>query len=554
MKIGTQSPGQSRHFPAWLGVLVLLFVLGLAIGDQEWQLALGDVRAFWNRLFQPAAAGPGLPALIVDMSFASYDDLLGQRAQALRDGVYMPSGQDFVTATIRIEGSVVPVRMRLFEGPTEHLGEGEKWGFEVRTRQNQQLLGMQRFYLQDPADNNWLGQWAFARALERAGVLVARYQFVHLVFNGDTWGTYALQEGFGNELLAAQGRPAGVIVRFDAGLLWRSIAHFGGDAQAAYADPVANLSAADLQYLELDAYRDADIAGDPALSAERVQALAMLRALQTGQVTASEVFDVEQYGRFLALVDLWGATKGTSLVNLRYYYSADTGRLEPIGFNANALGTDGRLSLDATYGDPALQAAYAQEALRISQPAYLAQLRAELEPELQRLRQAVASEHESVEPPWDALVVRQEQIRRSLNPVQPVLAYLGPAKESSDGVIRVYVGNVLNLPVEIVGFDVHGATVLPPDREWLQETSTGLLTYAADRMILRAFSPAQAPVVRYARFDIPLAEIHRRDSELDFTQPVDVQVITRIPGLSNTQMTLAQEGVPEPFARGGNGQ
>ena len=554
MKIGTQSPGQSRHFPAWLGVLVLLFVLGLAIGDQEWQLALGDVRAFWNRLFQPTAAGPDLPALIVDMSFASYDDLLGQRAQALRDGVYMPSGQDFVTATIRIEGSVVPVRMRLFEGPTEHLGEGEKWGFEVRTRQNQQLLGMQRFYLQDPADNNWLGQWAFARALERAGVLVARYQFVHLVFNGDTWGTYALQEGFGNELLAAQGRPAGVIVRFDAGLLWRSIAHFGGDAQAAYADPVANLSAADLQYLELDAYRDADIAGDPALSAERVQALAMLRALQTGQVTASEVFDVEQYGRFLALVDLWGATKGTSLVNLRYYYSADTGRLEPIGFNANALGTDGRLSLDATYGDPALQAAYAQEALRISQPAYLAQLRAELEPELQRLQQAVASEHEDVESPWDALVARQEQIRRSLNPVQPVLAYLGPAKESSDGVIRVYVGNVLNLPVEIVGFDVHGATVLPPDREWLQETSTGLLTYAADRMILRAFSPAQAPVVRYARFDIPLAEIHRRDSELDFTQPVDVQVITRIPGLSNTQMTLAQEGVPEPFARGGNGQ
>ena len=554
MKIGKQSPGQSRQFPAWLGVLVLLFVLGLAIGDQEWQLALGDVRAFWNRLFQPAAAGPDLPALIVDMSFASYDDLLGQRAQALRDGVYIPSGQDFVTATIRIEGSVVPVRMRLFEGLTEHLGEGEKWGFEVRTRQNQQLLGMQRFYLQDPADNNWLGQWAFARALERAGVLVARYQFVHLVFNGDTWGTYALQEGFGNELLAAQGRPAGVIVRFDAGLLWRSIAHFGGDAQAAYADPVANLSAADLQYLELDAYRDADIAGDPALSAERVQALAMLRALQTGQVTASEVFDVEQYGRFLALVDLWGATKGTSLVNLRYYYSADTGRLEPIGFNANALGTDGRLSLDATYGDPALQAAYAQEALRISQPAYLAQLRAELEPELQRLQQAVASEHEDVESPWDALVARQEQIRRSLNPVQPVLAYLGPAKESSDGVIRVYVGNVLNLPVEIVGFDVHGATVLPPDREWLQETSTGLLTYAADRMILRAFSPAQAPVVRYARFDIPLAEIHRRDSELDFTQPVDVQVITRIPGLSNTQMTLAQEGVPEPFARGGNGQ
>ena len=177
------------------------------------------------------------------MNFDSYDAILGQREQALELGVYVPSGQDFVTATIQLDGSTVPVRMRLLEGPADHLGDDEKWGFELRTRQNQLLLDMQRFYLLDPAANNWLAEWAFARALEREDILAARYQFVHLTFNGADRGIYALQEGFANELLAAQGRTEGVIARFDADLLWESIAHFGGDAQAAFADPVANLSA-----------------------------------------------------------------------------------------------------------------------------------------------------------------------------------------------------------------------------------------------------------------------------------------------------------------------
>ena len=111
-------------------------------------------------------------------------------------------------------------------------------------------------------------------------------------------------------------------------------------------------------------------------------------------------------------------------------------------------------------------------------------------------------------------------------------------------------GNVLNLPIEIVGLDIHGATVLPASREWLEESSTDLLTGSVDRVVLRAFAPDQVPVIRYVRLDIPLAEIERVDKELDAMQGLDVQVITRILGLSRTQMTLAQEGYPDAFVVG----
>jgi hypothetical protein len=554
MKVGEKRSTGIRAFLVqnlrWLGLLLLTFVLGLLVGSQDWRRLITRVETVPDVLLQSVAPAADLPTLVVDMNFTAYSDLLGQREQALQTGVYIPSNRDFVTATIQSDGSIVPVRMRLVAGPADHLGDDDKWGFEVRTRRNQRLFDMQRFYLQGPAANNWLNQWAFARALAREEVLVARYRCVRLILNGDDRGIYGLQEGFANELLAAQGRPEGVIVRFDADRLWEASAHFGGNVGAATADPIANLSATDFQYFEVDAFRDAAIAGDPGLSAQRESAIGLLRALQTGERKASAVFDVERYGRFLALVDLWGATQATSLVNLHYYYDPTSARLEPVGFNGDALGSDARVSLAATYDDPALQAAYVQEASRIGQPEYLDQLRTELEPEFRRLRQAVSAEHRDIEPPWDELRDRQEQMRRSLDPVQPVFAYLGSPTLAMSGTLRVDVANVLNLPVEIVGFDVHGATFLPPERGWLVGESVEVLTAHADQVVLRAYDAARAPVIRYARFDIPLAEIHRLDDELEFMQELDVQVATRILGLPTTRLTLAQPGYPDILAGG----
>lgn len=556
MKIGQKRPVRSpdflNHNLRWLGAIVLVFVLGLIVGDQEWRKVIRDLRLAPAQVGQSIGPSGDLPKLVVEMNFTSYDGILDQRERALEAGVYIPRKRDFVTATIRLDASAIPVRLRLLAGPADHLRDDEKWGFEVRTRNDRQLFGMQRFYLLDPAVNNWLNQWAFARALEREGILAARYEFVYLILNGDNRGIYALQEGFANDLLVAQGRPEGVIVEFDADLLWESIAHFRGNAQAAYADPVVNLSATDFQYFEVDTFRDALIASDPTLSIYKDNAIGLLRALQTGELKASNVFDVELYARFLALVDLWGATQGTSLVNLHYYYNPASAQLEPIGYNANALGSDARLSLAATYDDPVLQAAYVREALRISQPEYLAQLQTELDPQLQRLKRAVSPEYKGIEPPWDELRARQEHIRRSLDPVRPVFAYVGPPTLAMSGTLRMDVGNVLNLPVEIIGFDIDGATFLPVDRGWLRDESAELLTDHVDKVVLRALDTDRSAVIRYAHFDVQLADIQRLDSELDFIQESDIHVATRILGLSTTHLTTARHGYPDVSVFSGN--
>ena len=525
----------------WLGLILLLlgFVFFLERGriNQSPLMAAGDAaRLFWAR-----QTTGDLPEIVIDLPFEGYNKILAQREEALAQGVFIGSDRDFNLAEIRYQDQVIPILMRLQQGTAEHLGEDDKWNFEVRTQNNTQLLDMQRFYLIDPADNNWLNEWALLENLRHENLLAVRYHFVRLILNGDDRGIYALQEGFGPELMTSQGRSEGVVVEFDPKPLWETIAYYQGDVQAAAADPFTNLAAAGIQYFEVDTFRDADIAADPLLSAQKDRAITLLRGLQSGELGAAEVFDVNMVGRFLAILDLWGATEGVSLVNLRYYYNPESDLLEPIGFNTNALGSPDRLNIAAAYNDRDLQAAFVTASAEVSKPQYLAEIETSLNPRLKEMQESLASE-KVLELPWPALKQRQEQMQRSLSPVQPVFAYLGPPTTAQDGIIQIDVANVLNLPIEILGFDIDGATFLEIDPAWIVGDPAGLAVDEKGRVILAPFAGDQSPVVQYVRFHLPLKTIIAQDKELDFLQDLDIQVATQIVGLENPQLTSARPG------------
>ncbi|MCB8945979.1 MAG: hypothetical protein H6658_19710 [Ardenticatenaceae bacterium] len=528
MKIGQSNDRQlEKQRGGWLLFLLLVLALGVWLGQAG---LMGWLGAGWEDLARVVAGGDTavLPTLVIDMPFDNYNTILQQRDEAQTQGVFIADEADFVAATMELAGAVVRVRMRLLPGTAVHLNDDDKWNFDIRTRDDALLLNMQRFQLRDPADNNWLNEWAFLENLRREGLLATRYQFVQVQFNGNDWGIYALQEGFGPELATTQARPDGVMVEFAAERLWQSVAYFEGDLAAAIADPVTNLTADAFPLFEVDTFRDAAIADDPVLAAQKDSAIALLRGLQAGELTAAQVFDVAQYGRFLALVDLWGATEAVSLVNVRYYYRAADGRLEPIGFNGNPLRGNGRLPLNATYNDPDLQAAYVRAAQEVSQPEYLAQLEADLAAEWESWATAVRPETPAT-PPWQTLAQRQALMRQSLAPRQPIFATLGSPALSHEGLVQIDVANVLNLPIEIVGFDIDGAAFLEPDPAWL---------ISGEGYTLPAFDGQS---LHFTRFHLPLTAL--QDPELTFQQEPTIYIATRLVGQETVTLTPARPGI-----------
>lgn len=568
MKLGQRKPAKARRRALGWVLLAIAAALGLASATATWRPVPAGTEAQerWSgrlqALVQRAQTGPAveIPTLVIDMAFADYNTLLDQREAALTSGgIHIATADDFVNGDLHTGETTSRARIRLQEGLLTDLGPDAPWPFEVRVDDDAApVLGFRRFYLQDPVldaeDGGGLTRWAFGQALQREGLLTARYRFVRLIFNGDDRGLYAVQEGFDEALLTDQGHPAGVVVAFDADRLWKAIARFEGNAEAAFADPVTHLTDDDLRYFEIDTYRDAAIAADPALTAQKETALNLLYALQMGERQASEVFNVAQYGRFLALVDLWGVTEAASLVNLSYAYNAAAGLLEPIGFTGSILGTGDRISLAATYNDPQIQAAYVREAVRVSDPQYLDALQADMEPAWAAMQATLGSQGAGFTPPWDRLRERQTLMRRSLNPPRPILAYLETPAAPPYDVLRVEVQNVLNLPVEILGFDVNGATFLEADPAWIAgESQDSILAMQTPVVVLRAYEGGcDTASGCYVRINVPLTAIHAVDAEVDFNQPLDLRVAVRLLGAMQTHLVPARLGVAEtaPFEPG----
>ena len=524
-------------------VFVLLFLLGLTIGNRHW---IGDTianlpsAATVREWMQPPA---DLPLLTIDMPFANYSLLLEKRTAAFATGAVLATPNDFVNADIRLtqngQTTTIPVRLRLRQGPADWLVEGGKWAFDGQTRQNTVLLGLQQFSLQDPATNGWLNQWLFTESLAEAGILAARQQFVQLVFNGEAKGIYVLQTKWDMAALAAQGREPGAVVGFDTARLWLARGQFDGDWAAALADPVARVSLDDYRLLEVATERDPSLAQDEVLTAQFEGAVGRLRQMQQGEIAPAAVFEAAQYGAFLAQVDLWGAMGAVSLLNTQFFADPTTGRLEPIAGNGSPLADpEARIEPLHFFNDPQIAAAYVQTAVSLTDPAYVDQLEANYGAAWVQLNKAVAAEV-TLEPPWDALRQRQELLRRTLEPVEPVLAYLGPPSATAEGVVEIELANRLTLPQELVGFQFGESLFLPMEQAWVRD---GEGVGENGRFPLRATPPDSLP--HYLRVRIPLTVLQNANPPLDDLRSFDLFVVTRLVGLENGRLlSLVRPGV-----------
>ena len=67
----------------------------------------------------------------------------------------------------------------------------------------------------------------------------------------------------------------------------------------------------------------------------RNQALIQLEAFRSGQKKLSEVIEVEEFARFMAISDLLQCHHASVWKSLRFYYNPITTKLHPIGFDGH---------------------------------------------------------------------------------------------------------------------------------------------------------------------------------------------------------------------------
>ena len=270
--------------------------------------------------------GADLPDVYIDIKFKFLRKLQEKRKESLQRGVLITTKGDYVPAKIRHKGRTVKVKMRL-KGDWARNSSDKKMSFRVQVKNGDHFLGMRRFSLQNPKARIYDGDRLFFEAIKREGILAPRHSFVDLTVNGTKMGIMALEEHFSKELLESQSRRAGVILKFDESMVWlaESEASKGRGFEGVY-DNYKNAT--------IKPFRLNRIKSSKKLTNELESATRLLRAFVDGALKPSQVFDPILMGRFIAVGDFWGAWHGLRWHNLRFYYNAITGYLEPIGFDA----------------------------------------------------------------------------------------------------------------------------------------------------------------------------------------------------------------------------
>ena len=275
-----------------------------------------------------------IPQIQIDIKAKDWFKLDAKRIQALESGSLIQEADDLVPAIIRYQNHVVKVKMRLKGDMLDHL-TGNKWSFRIKTRDGGQLFGMRNFSIQNPVVRHYQGEPLYQETLGYYGIVGPRILYIHVIINGNSLGVMMVEEHFAKELIEWRGRREGIIIRFDETLLWKAI-----DPKKLFAYGPFD----DYKNTKIAAYQEGEIAKSPALTEQYRVAVGLLRGFTAGVLPASELFDVNKLGMFLAVSHAFGGSHATYWSNIRFYFNPVTLRLEPVGYNGEIFSGGGSVS------------------------------------------------------------------------------------------------------------------------------------------------------------------------------------------------------------------
>ncbi|OBU17195.1 hypothetical protein CTM88_05120 [Photobacterium aquimaris] len=253
-----------------------------------------------------------LPVIMVDIDYPEWKKLADNRQQAIEQGA-IPAIRAQVNAKITFNNKSFNADVRLQGDLLDHVSSHQRWSLKVDLKKQHAILDSQRFALISPHVRVHQGPVLFAQTLRLAkfNLISPKYTPVKVIVNGDDWGVMYHEQGFGQDLLATHNRTEGMILRLDL------------DSQQIENNHVS-------RQLTPRVIQQKRISRKLELNYQRQLALTLLSDFINGDRSASDVFDSQLLGQYLATVDVWGAWHALTWNNWRWYYNPHTAKLEPI--------------------------------------------------------------------------------------------------------------------------------------------------------------------------------------------------------------------------------
>ena len=235
------------------------------------------------------------------------------RKKAITNGFLPPADQmPKVKTNIIFNDKKYRGDIRLKGDRKAHFEDKKKSSYKIELNKNQYIFGIKKFSLQKPRIRNYVHEWIFHEMTKDFNIIKIKYEFINLSINGEDKGLYVLEEGFGKELIERNERRNGPI--------------FGLN------EDIYELS--DKPVFEI--YNKKYWAKAENNSIARI-ASQKLRDFFNNKVELQEIFDLEKWAAYFAVIDMTANYHGALLKSVKLFYNPINGLFEPIPFDGHRL-------------------------------------------------------------------------------------------------------------------------------------------------------------------------------------------------------------------------
>ena len=217
--------------------------------------------------------------------------------------------EKFSRATLNYKDDDYNIKLRVKGDRVLHWYDINQTSYRIDLRGDDRIWGLEEFSVQKPITRNYIYEYIFHKILEANNLIGLKYFFINLSLNDTDQGIYAVEEGFSKELIERNKKRNGPI--------------FGVEDSVSLNYPV----------IEYDLYSEKYwLLNHPELVNK---AYVKLDNLKHNLNVDNEIFDLEKWATYFAIIDLTGNFHGSIPKSVKLFYNPVTAKFEPIGFDGH---------------------------------------------------------------------------------------------------------------------------------------------------------------------------------------------------------------------------
>jgi len=485
-----------KKYTKYLSIFFIIFFLGLSTErfglDNKVSLAFKNSLDSFSRFLYSFTSKE---KIFINIKPRNYDRILKTRELSLKKNKLTEDLHDWVPAKLVNEGNSHNIKIRLKGAFADHWEDSVQWSFKIKVdNDSKSIFGLRRFAIQPPKTISYLYEWLFMKALEKEKLISLGARYLDVIINGNSRGAYLLQGQASKELIKSNNREDGPVIGFSKNLFLEE--QINSDRLNAM-NATGSLNGIEDSFwrAKIEPVQFSDKENKTKQESNLKKAIYLLESFRNGSLKPSQVFDVDQLTKVMALRAILGSSE-FDWRDTKFYFNPKTSLLEPISreihVDLNLNFKDHYFSwwidsshmrphyvnntnffIDILYKDKKFYRKYLSELNRLSKTKYYEDLIQENSKDFKKYKKILKNNYPTKKIfSKEHLEINRIRIQDFLDPIQGLNVYFLDYK---DDLLFLDVSNLQRIPAEILGIEFEGKSKIYLKKPFLIEGKKPLL-------------------------------------------------------------------------------